>query len=215
MKTVLGIDLAGPANPRDTCAAVFREAGCVLRFHSLLSDATDTGLLQLSLGLARHAELVVGIDAPLSYNPGGGDRPADRELRERVVQAGLAPGSVMAPTMTRMAFLTLRGIALARALQLLPGRIAVVEVHPWAALALRAAPAKLLRELRRTPAARQRALKWLGRRGLRGAPPSLVIRSPHALAACAAAWAAWKWSRKEAAWLAPACPPWHPFDFAC
>jgi hypothetical protein len=37
-------------------------------------------------------QIAVGLDAPLSYNPGGGDRPADACLRKAVVGAGLRQG---------------------------------------------------------------------------------------------------------------------------
>jgi len=37
----------------------------------------------------------------------------------------------------------------------------------------------------------------------------------HTVAACAAALAAWDWSRGKGRWVHPADPPAHPYDFAC
>ena len=59
-------------------------------------------------------EVVSGLDARLSYNIGGGDRPGDAALRAAIIAAGLRPGTVMAPTFSRMAYLTLRGITVSR-----------------------------------------------------------------------------------------------------
>ncbi|MFP3489293.1 DUF429 domain-containing protein, partial [Staphylococcus sp. SIMBA_130] len=80
-------------------------------------------------------DVTIGIDAPLSYQPGGGDRPSDRALRQRIVKAGMRSGSIMTPTMTRMVYLKLRGISLSRGLE---ANAHIVEVHPGAAIGLRA-----------------------------------------------------------------------------
>jgi len=114
---VLGLDLAGPTNHDDTAAVLSRvTAGgweqAVTRT-GLDDDALTAWLREL---VPAAADLVVGLDAPLSYNPGGGDRPADRALRRLLTEHGLASGTVMAPTMTRMAYLTLRGVVVARTL---------------------------------------------------------------------------------------------------
>lgn len=181
-------------------------------------DATtgvgDSRLIELGVEAAAQADAVIGIDAPLSYNPGGGDRPADSELRALVVSRGLRSGSVMTPTATRMVYLTLRGLAVARALGSIGAEVRIVEVHPTAALVLRGAKPADVRELKRSGAARQRLLSWLDGQGLRGAA-ALDPSSDHLVAACAAALAAWGWSRGRSAWVSRASPPAHPFDFAC
>jgi hypothetical protein len=121
----------------------------------------------------------------------------------------------MCPTMTGMAYLTLRGIAVARSVATIcepPPRI--VEIHPGGTLALRGAPIDLVKTFKRRPASRRRLLGWLDENGLRGAS-RLAGASDHQVAACAAALAAWHWSRGRPAWIAPADPPLHPYDFAC
>jgi len=104
---ILGIDLSGPTNTADTACLAFQEEGDTLHLTDLIRGAKDEDIYRLAAGLTTQGRLVVGLDAPLSYNPGGGDRPGDRALREKVAAAGLHPGSVMTPTMTRMAYLTL------------------------------------------------------------------------------------------------------------
>jgi predicted nuclease with RNAse H fold len=213
MALVLGVDLSGPANPRDTAAAWFEVDGEALGFAGGRLGAGDPELCELVARLAGSAPLWVGLDAPLSYQPGGGDRPGDTALRRLVVARGLHPGSVMAPTLTRMAYLTLRGIALARAIERVAPGARIVEVHPGAAMALRGAPASALRRMKRSPRARRALAGWLARQGLRGLPDGRA--SDHELAARACALATWRWSQGRPAWLAPAAPPLHPYDFAC
>jgi len=156
------------------------------------------------------------LDAPLSYGLDGKSRPADSDLRARVQKLGLPPGSVMAPTAPRMAYLTLRGVSVARALGFLgsPHDLSIVEVHPGAALALGGAPVESIRTFREDLAARDDLLRWLAAQGLEGIGWE-VVTTDHSVAACAAAWAAWLWRRGESNWIVPADPPHHPFDFAC
>jgi predicted nuclease with RNAse H fold len=121
----------------------------------------------------------------------------------------------MTPTMTRMAYLALRGVVVARGLEATAGaRLRIVEVHPHAALVLRGAPSKWVREIKRSPDARRKVQAWLHDQGLRGLE---ACRTPtsHTLDAAAAALAAWSWTRASPAWIWPAEPPHHPYDFAC
>ncbi|MEL7061242.1 MAG: DUF429 domain-containing protein [Acidobacteriota bacterium] len=209
---VLGVDLAGPANPQETAMAIARSGGGRLAIETLRGDVADATLLDIvrELTSAATAPLVLGLDAPLSYQMGGGDRPGDRRLRAMVSAAGLRSGTVMAPTMTRMAYLTLRGVAISRMLAPLP-KVRLVEVHPAAALVLRGAPVADVRELKRDAAARQRLAAWLAEAGVDGAEQA---SNDHELAACAAALAAARWHEGRAVWLEPARPPHHPFDYA-
>ena len=207
---VIGLDLSGPGNTADTAAVVGEASPEGLRLTGHAVGVADDAIL--AWVAAAGPGVVVGLDAPLSYQPGGGDRPGDRALRRAVVAAGMASGSVMTPTMTRMAYLTLRGVSLSRALGTLAERPRVAEVHPGAALALRGAPIADVRALKQDAAARARLLAWLEAAGVRGAA-ALPADSDHLVAACACALAAWKWASGEPAWLQRAEPPAHPHDY--
>ena len=210
---VVGIDLAGPSNVAETAMVWFQPAGGRLALAGSRTHATDTTILRTVEELAAAGRVVVGLDAPLSYNPGGGDRPPDQALRERLVALGLPSGMVMSPTMSRMAYLTLRGVVVARMLELaLPGRVRLVETHPIAAMALRGAPVAALHAAKRSSEARAALVAWLAGAGLDGLG-ALIDPSAHLLAACGCAVAAAGWSARAPAWAAPATPPHHPYDF--
>jgi predicted nuclease with RNAse H fold len=213
---VIGVDLSGPANPDSTAMAVFRVERDILEYDSLIASASDAALYEEIRRKLAIDDVCVGLDAPLSYGITGGQRESDAALRARTIEAGLPPGSVMAPTAPRMVYLTLRGLAVARGSQLLggPGEVRVVETHPGAAMALAGAPIDAVRGFRENLENRRHLLQWLTDQGLRGIGRHLVT-SDHSVAACAAAWATWRWSRGESTWLYPAEPPHHPFDFAC
>lgn len=69
--TLLGIDLSGPSNHTDTCMAWRNEQG-IIEFECGCSDAQIMHwVTQLN------HRVVVFIDAPLSYQDGGGYRPCD------------------------------------------------------------------------------------------------------------------------------------------
>lgn len=211
---VVGIDLSGPSNVADTVAVVFRERAGGLVREEVVEGAADEQILALISRQAERGEVVVGLDAPLSCNPGGGDRPGDASLRKVAVETGLRSGSVMPPTFNRMVYLTLRGMTVARMLE---GAVSppprIVEVHPGVAMAARGAEAEVVRAMKGEPEARRELLAWLEGQGLAG----VVERecpTDHYVAACAAALAAWRWGRGESVWLHPAEPPWHPYDFA-
>jgi predicted nuclease with RNAse H fold len=211
---VVGIDLSGPTNVKDTVYAAFAlDNGRLTHLHTLFA-ATDEMIWQQTADFAKESPVVVGLDAPLSYNPGGGDRPSDKQLRQRIVSMGLHSGSIMTPTMTRMAYLTLRGITVARLLQSIAPVPQIVEVHPGAALALHGAPIPAIRAFKQDATAQQQLLGWLEEKGLIGLA-SINTFSDHSVAAYASALAAWKWACDDAKWLALAKPPFHPFDFAC
>lgn len=213
---VMGIDLSGPRNLADTHCAIFAERAVDLRFVQALHGAGDQQIIDRVSGLGSSGSIVVGIDAPLSYNPGGGDRPSDTALRRLVQQHGGHVG-IMPPTMIRMVYLTLRGIALARELESLEPRldIRIVEVHPGAAMVLRHAPQADIGSVRRNLEARLRLLDWLETQGLKGIHPPDDGTPDHFVMACAASLAAWDWARGRPKWCSPAQPPAHPYDFAC
>jgi predicted nuclease with RNAse H fold len=208
---IIGLDLSGPSNTRDTACTVFKKTADRLIYHQSHIGMTDPDIFQLVYKLASKSAVAIGIDAPLSYNPGGGDRPGDRLLRKLLVTKGAHSGSVMTPTMTRMAYLTLRGVSLTR---MLDGMAQVVEVHPGATMILRDAPIEAVRTFKSDMVARLTLLGWLEDQGLHGLQPA-KDPTDHYIAASAAALATWDWSKNESTWLHLAEPPYHPYDFAC
>lgn len=214
MKAV-GVDLSGPSNAGDTAVVILTSAGERLRHIGSMQGAADDRIFESVSDLAGNDLVVVGLDAPLSYNIGGGDREADTELRSRIKQHDMPPGSVMAPTAPRMVYLTLRGLALSRALDTIgTPRVKVVEVHPGATLALRGARIEHIRNMKHDVGSRMSLLKWLEGHGLEGVAAA-QNPSDHYVAACAAALAAWSWHINRPVWVATARPPHYPYDFAC
>lgn len=213
MTTVIGIDLSGPTNIEDTSLVVFKGDEYALMLEEAHNGIGDAEIFQLVARYVVDNELVVGIDAPLSYNPGGGDRPGDKALRKLLAAHGLKSGSVMTPTMTRMAYLTLRGMGVARGIVEV-GRVnvRVAEVHPAAAMVLRGASPQALTAMKRDAAARTELLQWLEGAGLAGVAAQ-SDSSDHYIAACGAALGGWGWSRNVHHWSEPAMLPLHPFDF--
>lgn len=210
---IMGVDLSGPSNHADTACAEFERYGDTLIYRRHLSWLGDADILHVIEGASRGASLTVGLDAPLSYQDGGGDRDRDRELRKHLTRAGMPSGSVMTPTMTRMAYLTLRGISLSRMIAANQPDAAIVEVHPFGSLALAGAPVEDLTMVKKDASARHRIAGWLADNGMDGLPDQEF--SDHELAAFGAAWAAWKWQSGAASWMAPAQVPSHPFAFVC
>jgi uncharacterized protein len=209
VETIIGIDLSGPGSEKETAVITATANGNRLEFLGE-HPGKDIDILALVRSLPR--PVVVGLDAPLSYQPGGGQRARDADLRRHLIAAGLHPGSVMAPTFQRMAWLTLRGIGLAQVLR--QEGCAVVEAHPSGCLALRGAPIPDVRNFKDDGLCRPRLLQWLATLGF----ASLHISdncSSHSVAACAATLAAHNWRRGTPAWITPADPPWHPYDFVC
>ena len=212
---IIGIDLSGPRNFADTCLVSFEERGREIHLMDVYEGADDDQILEAVSNLPEHERIIVGIDAPLSYNPKGGDRPSDAELRRLILAQGGGAG-IMPPTMIRMVYLTLRGLQLTRLLESLKPLIDVriVEVHPGACMILRGADASEVRKFKADPLARGRLLDWLETKGLKGIS-GREISSDHYVAACAAALGAWQWSLGKSAWCFDAKPPHHPYDFAC
>ncbi|MEO8480042.1 MAG: DUF429 domain-containing protein, partial [Gemmatimonadota bacterium] len=95
--TVVGIDLSGPSNARGTCAVALHCGDDAAVFAQQLPVADDVAIFDFVADIARSTPVVVGLDAPLSYQPGGGLRQRDRSLREQIVKRGMRHGSVMPP----------------------------------------------------------------------------------------------------------------------
>jgi len=211
----IGIDLSGPSNTKDTAFVCFQEQADILKLVYAQENVSDPEIYDLIMKYHSQAAVTLGIDAPLSYNVGGGDRPGDKKLRKRIVQMGMHPGSVMPPTMTRMVYLTMRGISLAHILRgINPQNITVVETHPGAVMALHGAPVEKVVRLKSGQTIQNDLLAWLELQGLHGLS-TLQNSGDHLVAACASALGAWCYQKGGAKWLEPANPPFHPFDFAC
>lgn len=212
---ILGLDLSGPSNIKDTALAVFKDQADRLSLISVKTGVSDPEIFVLANSLAEEGRVRFGLDAPLSYNPGGGDRPGDKNLRRLLIEAGLPGGCVLTPTMTRMAYLTLRGMSLARGLgHVIRPAPQIAEVHPGGALLLRGAPLNAVRTLKKDPRARNDLWNWLANQGLEGIS-QLETGDDHTIMACAAALATWKWKQDRPAWIQPASPPYHPYDYVC
>lgn len=215
--TILGLDLSGPSSPERTAAALFEGDENFLKLTTFRIKAGDEEILEIFHSQGFDSPVFIGIDAPLSYQPGGGDREGDRQLRSLLTGRGLPSGTVMTPTMTRMAYLTLRGISVVRLLEKFSedsGSLSIAEVHPGGALLLHGAPRDFALNFKHSLSIRSQLLVWLEEQGLLGAR-SLPADSDHLVAACGAALAAWKWAAENPAWIYPADPPFHPYPIIC
>jgi uncharacterized protein len=158
---IVGIDLSGPRNFADTCLVSFEEHGDEIHLMDVREGADDHQILDVISSLGQKERIVVGIDAPLSYSPKGGDRPSDSELRRRVHESGGRVG-IMPPTMMRMVYLTLRGVGLTRLLASMQPKydIGIVEVHPGASMILRGAEPADVHKFKSNLSAREHLLGW-------------------------------------------------------
>lgn len=212
---IVGIDLSGPNNFVETCLVSFDERGEEIHLINVCEGADDNQILEAISSLGQKERIVIGIDAPLSYNSIGGDRPSDSELR-RVVYAHGGHVGVMPPTMIRMVYLTLRGMLLTRFLESLKPQynLEIVEVHPGACMILRGAEAHNVRKFKTEPYARRCLLDWLETKRLKGISRAEIV-TDHYVAACAAALSAWQWGLGKSVWCFALNLPYHPYDFAC
>ncbi len=212
---IFGIDLSGPSNTKESTLVSFEARNNSLQMTTAIEGVTDLSIYGAIGENSANVKVIVGIDAPLSYNPGGGDRKSDKDLQKHIIAKGMPSGSVMPPTLNRMAYLTLRGISVSRFLESYPNKkINIVEVHPSGSMALRGAPVKSIKEMKSTTKAKQTLLQWLENQGLNGIDLSGSV-SDHYVAACAAALAAWKWHLRESVWVFKSEMPFHPYDFVC
>lgn len=210
---IVGIDLSGPRNFADTCLVSFEEHGQEIHLVDVREGADDDQILETISGFRQKERIAIGIDAPLSYNPSGGDRPSDSELRRLIHSHGGGAG-VMPPTMIRMVYLTLRGLQLTRLLESLKYDLSIIETHPGACMILRGANANDVRKFKTDALSRDHLLDWLETKGLKEISSAEIV-SDHYVAACAAALGAWQWCLGKSIWRFPSAPPHHPYDFAC
>jgi uncharacterized protein len=217
---VIGIDLSGPSNHKDTVMAVFEKQDNGLKFLKLKRNIGDLEILDEVETQSQMDEVVIGMDAPLSYEDGGGDRLGDKLLRQYIMSIGMKSGSIMPPTFNRMVYLTLRGIKLSREIGNISTvhPISIVEVHPGAVIGSRLPQNDLEYVLRYKQELASRCFikNWLGEQHLTQLP-SYIVEESHMIDACAAALGAWHWRDplQQTKWLLPANPPLHPYDYCC
>ncbi|MEH7110427.1 DUF429 domain-containing protein [Bacillus sp. JJ1764] len=217
---VIGIDLSGPSNHKDTVVAVFEKVDEELRFKKLLRNVSDLEILNEISDQSQCDEVVIGMDAPLSYQDGGGDRPGDQQLRKYIISLGMKSGSIMPPTLNKMVYLTLRGIKLSREIGNLKSSypISIAEVHPGAVMGSRISPHDLEYFLtyKQNLSARTFIKSWFGEQKLTNLPDEIQEES-HTIDACAAALGVWHWTDPsfQTKWICPADLPLHPYDYCC
>jgi predicted RNase H-like nuclease len=71
---IIGIDLSGPSNTADTVCVICEAEGAGLRVVDCVSGATDQDVVAILAAFEPCEDVAIGLDAPLSYQPGGGDR---------------------------------------------------------------------------------------------------------------------------------------------
>ena len=217
---VIGIDLAGPANHKDTVMSIFQADGNLLIFENVIDHASDEKIFKAIQEIASNEPIVIGIDAPLSYQDGGGDRPQDKSIREFIKRYGLLGSSIMPPTLTKMVYLTLRGIGLTRRIMQMTDsqHIQIVEVHPGASIGTRIGPDKIEHALhyKKELDSRKAVFDWFKLVGLMGIPIEF-IQTSHSIDSCACALAAWYWGdeTKQPTWQWKEKTAQHPFEFCC
>ncbi|MBM7580462.1 DUF429 domain-containing protein [Jeotgalibacillus terrae] len=213
---VIGIDLSGPANHKDTVAAAFSVKENQLSFIESINGASDQDILSLAGRYLGKEKVAIGIDAPLSYQDGGGDRAQDKALRSVLKEGGLNGSSIMTPTMTRMVYITLRGIQLSRMLKNLHGDPEIVEVHPGAAIGLRMSSPDLALKYKKDAAARKAVFNWLTEQYFLDLPHT-IADTTHAIDACGAALAAWHYAAPDGdpVWVYEKTSAAHPFVMCC
>ena len=72
---IIGIDLSGPVNHKDTVLTVFQLHNDRLEFEGMIDGASDEMIISRIEEEALSDEVVIGIDAPLSYQDGGETDP--------------------------------------------------------------------------------------------------------------------------------------------
>lgn len=121
---IAGIDLAGPKNHKDTAMTIIDNKTITIK-----SNLSDLDIYDL---IIKCKISYLGIDAPLSYSETAGYRKSDSELRSFLNAKGFKKIGVMAPTFSRMIYLTSRGIRLTRLLLHLDNTPCINETHPGA-----------------------------------------------------------------------------------
>ncbi len=189
---IIGIDLAGPGRPEETALALLTEGKVTVE--SGLADRAIVNTVQAT------GRTQVYIDAPLGYAERGGYRASDSALRKHLNDKGFMRIGIMAPTMSRMIYLTARGIRLSRWLASLPG-VAVFETHPGAFLALDGYNYETVLAVKKDASARASILEEMRKRSGLAMPDK--VASDHELMALACALCGEKHHLDAAHWNHP------------
>ena len=212
IKHLFGIDLSGPSNTADTVIVHAVRDKNRLAFVQYQSDLDDTELVEWIYKEAGENPGTIAVDAPLSYQPGGGLRESDRQLRRFVKEQNIYAG-IMPPTLTRMVYITLRGMNIARIVQSTRPEMTVLENHPGTTLQLHGMPRKLVQSMKKDPEARANMVEFL-RAEIDDLPVNLA-QTDHALAACGCILAADDYIRGKCAWTYDHQTLQHPYRFVC
>ena len=189
----IGLDLSGPSNAQDTSLCLLDNAGVRLFQH-----CSDQHIFDILQHLPTDQSIFIAVDAPLSYQDGGGFRDVDRALRRYLNQHGFQKIGVMAPTMTRMAYLTLRGMRF-KELCAQFANIELFETHPGAALVCSGIDYAAVQGVKKEPAVIAQIVLELAQR----LPESVVwplIESDHDLMAVTAMLSALNRSKSQSIW---------------
>ena len=211
-----GIDLSGPVNIIDTVISWFKYDYSKEKL-SLIDykiGADDNFIFNIVKDLSINNDLFLAIDAPLSYNMNGGDRESDKSLREFLKKKKLKTSSVMTPTMTRMSYLTLRGISITRILETLKKKPNVIEVHPFVSLLINGANKEDIKNVKKNEKAKQNIFNFLKKRQISNLPV-IVSKNDHFISSVIAAQIAYFYSKNQYQWRSKRKFPFHPYDFVC
>ena len=212
----LGIDLSGPVNIIDTAISWFKydylNEQLVLINYKIGAD--DNFIFNIVKDLSRNNNLLIAIDAPLSYNIKGGDRKSDQSLRKFLKERDFKTSSVMTPTMTRMSYLTLRGISITRILETLNNKPKIIEVHPFISLLINGANKVDIDNVKKNTKAKKNILTFLKKRQISDLP-IIASKNDHFLSSIIAARIAYLYSKNQYQWISKRKFPFHPYDFVC
>lgn len=191
-KIVLGVDLSGPSNAKDTAMCVWDGQSL-----QLLRDCSDQIIFDFLQTSNSATPIYIAADAPLTYQDGGGYRDIDRALREKLNQAGFKKIGVMAPTFTKMAYLTLRGMRLKEICAQFPN-VQLFETHPGAALVLRGVDYEQVTQVKTDTS----CLSQVAEKVLAHFPENseISLKSDHELMACAALLSAIRYTQQQSLW---------------
>lgn len=211
-----GIDLSGPVNIIDTVISWFKydRSKEKLNLIDYKIGADDYFIFNIIKDLSINNDLFLAIDAPLSYNMNGGDRESDKSLREFLKKKNIKTSSVMTPTMTRMSYLTLRGISITRILETLKKKPKVIEVHPFVSLLINGANKEDIKNVKKNEKAKQNIFNFLKKRQISNLPV-IVSKNDHFISSVIAAQIAYFYSRNQYQWRSKRKFPFHPYDFVC
>jgi predicted nuclease with RNAse H fold len=235
---IIGIDLSGPSNPKDTAYAQFRvgEGGDSLIGERFESNLKDVDLFALLRDLPEAEPVVIAIDSPLSYKDGGGGRASANALRRLIQKRGLnsphgigmSASSIMSPFY--ISSLAMRGMHIARSID---PRYTLIETHSGATLGLHMTDRLGVQPPYQVPdcilhykqddklssqtahRARQHIVQWLEQVEHVHNLPEDIAATTHQLDSCAAAFAAWKHAMNQSVFHAPVNLPQHPYGYSC